>query len=129
MVVAVPAMKSIPGVSFVTRAGLGLLSFRSNTAMPPAPPPVHKSLGGYCLRATCSVTDVQGCEIARVKGYDKNMAVARNTEIACRQHVRALKGQGRLKCSEAEVVMLASSPLECSGQVFFVMDGATKQLV
>lgn len=118
---------STPGVSFITHAGLGLLAFRSNTALPPAPPPVVKGLGGYCLRATCRVTNAAGEEVAVTRGFDKNVSVGRDTEIACKRHVRSLRG--RFACSEAEVVMLANSPLECSGQIFFTLDGNTKQLV
>ena len=110
-----------PPVSFSTRGGLGF-------TMPPKPPARKKRFGGYCFRATCVVTDtVLGCPVGKAKGYDKNPSIAKDTEEVCKHHARMLGN--KYTCGEAEIVMLPNLDMECSGQVFFVMDGNVKRLV
>lgn len=116
---------SIPVVSFSTRGGLGM-------AMPPAPPPSKPIFGNYCFRATCTVVrdgdaPSNACPVGRVTGFDRHPGVGKDTEYVCNAHLRTL-GPGHT-CMPAEVVMLRSSRLECSGQMFWTVDGVTKKLV
>lgn len=106
--------------TFSSFSGLGF-------ATPPSLPPGKKKFGEYCFRATCRVEDVQGCPVAKVKGYGKSPAVAKDTEQACRRHVST--SGGRWTCADAEVVMLPSLDMECAGEIFFVMQGTVKKLV
>lgn len=121
-----PPSPPIGGVSFSSRSGLGI-------AMPPAPPPTKPKYGAYCFKATCSVVDPaapRGCPVGRVIGYDKTPGVAKDTEHACRMHARTLNTpKTKYACTEAQVVMLTSSDKECSGQIFFATDAATKRIV
>lgn len=105
--------------TFATFSGLGF-------TMPPSAPPGKKTFGDYCFRATCRVEDAQGCPVAKVKGYGKSPAVAGDTEAACRRHAAST---GKWTCSDAEVVMLPSLDMECSGEIFFTMGGSVKKLV
>lgn len=112
--------------TFSSRSGLGV-------TMPPSPPGGKLRYGAYCFKATCQVyrdDEPEGCPIARVVGYDKSATVGKDTEYVCSAHVRTAMPGERVRCSKAEVVLLAGNPkLECSGQVFFEMDGATKKIV
>lgn len=113
----------VPAV-FATRGGLGF-------TMPPSSPPLKKVFGDYCFRATCQIIDdVRGCPVGKVKGYDRTPEVGRDTEYVCGLHLRGMP-PGAFSCGEAEVVMLPATPtdMECSGQMFFVMDGEVKKLV
>lgn len=97
--------------------------------MPPTRPKSKKKFGGYCFRATCVVTDSElGCPIAKVKGYDKAPTIGKDTEFACKQHLRTANGEHRV-CGDAEVVMLPSFDMECSGEVFWVEQGSVRRLV
>lgn len=111
-------------VTFATRGGLGF-------TMPPTKPPSQKKYGGYCFRATCHISDsTLGCPVAKIKGYDRTPTVGRDTESVCRVHAKRMSGQapGTYTCGEAEVVMLPATDLECTGQMYFVMDGEVKKL-
>lgn len=97
--------------------------------MPPAPPSKKPKFGSYCFKATCDVVDesVPGCPVrARVSGYDKELSVGQETEDACNAHARSHRGY---RCLGAQIVMLPHSDHDCSGQVYWVMDGKTKQLL
>ena len=109
-------------VAFASRKRLGVTA-------PPNKPVPPKQIGSYCFRATCLVHDdgVAGCPIAKVKGYDTSPAVGKDTEMACRAHLRSMPGS--LRCGEAEVVMLSATDMECSGQMMFVMDGTVRRLL
>lgn len=115
-------------VSFSSRSGLGI-------SMPPGLPPTKPTFGGYCMRATCGILPADApegaCPIARVSGYDKHPGVAKDTEFVCRAHTRTMGGTmgGQYRCTPAEVVLLPNSDMECSGQMWFTMDGQTKRLV
>jgi hypothetical protein len=117
--------------TFVTKAGMGL-----GMTTPPASPPAQRGFGGYCMRATCEVQDSLGCPVAKVSGYDKHPDVVKATQKACESRARALSGRRgpglnsrQYRCMAAELVLLPYSSMECSGQVFWTMDGETKQLV
>ncbi len=116
------------GARFVTRAGLGM-------SAPPAKPPAPAKFGSYCFRATCEVVDEGlGCPVAKVKGYDTSPTIGEDTEYACSMHARELRrdradGGPGIACTPAEVVLLPKAPnMECSGQVFVVMEGEVKRL-
>ena len=108
-------------VTFSTRGGLGFTT-------PPSKPPPRKKYGGYCFRATCKVTDAKGCPVGKVKGYDRSPEVGRDTEDVCGAHARSMPG-GTFACGAAEVVLLPTTDLECTGEVFYVSEGAVKRLV
>lgn len=120
--------------STVPRTTVPTFTFRSGLGInhPPVPPVRKKQFGDYCFRATCQVVSdgapENACPIARVTGYDKNPDVAKDTEFVCATHVRAYMGYG-YRCMPAEVVMMPGSNLECSGEMFFIMDGKTNKLV
>lgn len=97
------------------------------TSMPPAPPPVMPRLGGYCLKATVHVTDHKGCPIARVTGFNKSPSVGKDTELACKQHVRTLRGK-KYVCGEAGVTLLHNTPQLCTGEYYWSMGDTTKRL-
>ena len=115
-------IRALPVVSFAFRSGLGIAS-------PPTKPPPKATFGSYCFKATCEVTDGQGCPIGKVTGYDTNPEIGKHTETACRAHVRTLRG--RRQCGDASVVMLPSvtGDMTCNGEMFFDMGGTTKRLV
>lgn len=108
--------------TFAAFAGLGFTT-------PPAPPPAKKYFGDYCFRATCRVSDAEGCPVAKVKAYGKSPEIAAQAERACRRHIGDAGLGARWTCADAEVVMLPSLDMECAGEIFFVMDGSTKKLV
>lgn len=127
-------------ITFTSRPGLVLWAAAHGgsgglgMAMPPAKPPGLPTFGSYCFKATCEVYDdnarPRGCPIAHLTGYDKQPTIGKDTEYACRIHVRSLRGK-KYRCGEASVVLLPtpSPKMECSGQVFFAMDGQpTKRL-
>lgn len=125
-------------VVFFARGGLGFTT-------PPAPPPTKPQLGSYCFKATCDIYavdadptsppeewPVRGCPIAKVTGYDTHPGVGKDTEYVCRTQVN-LMGKTTHRCTDAQVVMLPNirqgDGMECSGQMYFTMDNATKQLI
>lgn len=118
-----PARRSV--AVFSTRDGLGIAS-------PPYKPPTPLRFGSYCFRATCQIFDEsqRGCPVAKVKGYDRSPQIAADTEEVCRAHVR-MTGDGGipLRCSDAEVVLLPATDMECSGQIMLVKDGSVRRLV
>jgi hypothetical protein len=75
--------------------------------------------------------DGAGQEVGHAKGFDTDLAVADNTERACRLEARSMRssGRGQYVCKSAEVVMLPYSKEECSGQVFFTVGTSTRRLV
>lgn len=106
--------------SFVTRSSL--------VVPPPARPPWRRGygqFGQYCLKATCDL--VAGDEtVGRVVGYDRYVSVAAEVEHACSIKAREHRGAS---CSPARVALLNEFRKECSGEVFFVLDGTSTRLV
>lgn len=116
------ALPPRPLVTFSTRGGLGFTT-------PPSKPPDRRKHGSYCFRATCQLTDAAlGCPVGKVKGYDRSPEIGRDTEEVCRVHARTMPA-GTFACGEAEVVLLPATDLECTGEVFLVLDGTVKRLV
>ena len=110
-------------VTFATPSGLGITA-------PPPKPAAPKKFGSYCFRATCGIHDdsLHGCPVvAKLKGYDRSPEIGRDTEEVCRVHARTMGG--RMRCGDAEVVLLPGTDMECSGQMMFVMDGVVRRLV
>ena len=110
-----------PLPKFAFRSGLGI-------AMPPTAPPKLPTFGSYCFKATCEVTGAEGCPIARVTGYDTSPEIGKRTELACRSHVRGLRGHH--ECGDASVVMLPSvgPDMSCKGEFFYTEGDTTKRL-
>ena len=101
----------------------------TGTVLPPHKPPTLPGYGDYCLRATCRVIR-DGQDVGYAKGYDTDLAVADNTERACKLEARTMSSRGRqYTCSAAEVVMLPNADNDCSGQVFFSVGTTTKRLL
>lgn len=101
-----------PGVvRFVTRPALALAARPD----PPAP---------YCFKAQCDVRDAgTGLLVGRVMGYDKFTSIQDEVEHACRLQASRLPGEPR--CGQARLTMLTAADhrKECSGQVYFVLEG------
>lgn len=100
-------------------------SFNFQTAPPPVKPPGLLQTGSYCMRATVHVTDPAG-EVAKIVGYDKNPDIGKNTERTCRMHVKNVPGWS--SCSEASVVLIPNSSMECSGQYYLNTGDAIHKL-
>lgn len=113
---------------FVTRA-----NYSADVGSPPQRPGTLPSFGSYCFKATVPIHE-PGCPVRRlgkVTAYDTDVGVGQAAERQCRSQVNLL-GSGKFACGEAEVVMLpggASTHLQCSGEVFFELDGSTHKLV
>lgn len=96
---------------------------------PPRTPPVKPTFGSYCLKASCDIQGGVGCPIGKVIGYHTSPVVGQLTEQQCRLQCERL-GPG-FSCTPATVQLLPQTraPMDCSGQVYFVLDGETTRLV
>ena len=117
-------------VTFVA-SGLRVAPWRFDggtaTAPPPTKPPAPCSLGGYCIKASCDMRDVDGNKIGEVTGFDTRGSIAERVENVCPYKKSAIRGQ---TCSEAEVTMLPSRrDLQCDGQIYYELaDGVRKRV-
>jgi hypothetical protein len=91
---------------------------RLDRAQPPSVPPRKNSFGDYCFKATAKllVPEVPGW-FAVVRGYDTTPEIAKRVESACRTH--AHKYGTTAECTEAALLMLKSSKLQCDGEIYF----------
>ena len=71
--------------------------------------------------------DMSRKEWGRVVGYDSELSIAKNTEIACRLHIK--RRSKNLKCNAASLTLLPGKSTECSGQIYFMFDSTLKRLV
>lgn len=94
-----------------------ILPPRLDRPSPPTKPPPSLGFGDYCFKATSklSVPEVPGW-FATVRGYDTSPDIAKRVESACRTH--AHKYGTTAECTQAALVMLKSSKLQCDGQIF-----------
>ena len=102
-------------VSFASRGNSTILQ-------PPPPPRPTKPKGEYCWRATVEATANDTSRGSYV-GYDTNIGVCDLTLNACRRS--ATRG---VECGAPELVLLTSGSKECSGQVFFMLDGKSVKI-
>ena len=108
-------------VSFVTRPSLVLVAVPGRPAWRRG----YGQFGQYCLKATCDLVESDET-VGRVVGYDRYVSVAGEVERACSIKARERPGSS---CSPARVALLNEFRKECSGEVFFVMDGNSTRLV
>lgn len=102
-------------VSFASRGNSTILQ-------PPPPRLPAKPKGDYCWRATVKATSNDTSRGSYV-GYDTNIGVCDLTINACRRS--AARG---VECGAPELVLLSSGSKECSGQVFFMLDGKSTKI-
>ena len=108
-------------------AGVATFATRGNVMYkpPPTTPPAHP-FGDYCWRATCFVEDTLDAKIAAFMGYDSTITVSDAVLKSCQLHCKIRPGT---RCSEPQLVLLPAARVECSGQIFFYMDGKTTRVV
>ena len=106
--------------AFTTRPSMTL-----NERGPPARPPWRRGYGEYCFRASCELVGPSGLE-GKVIGYDRYMSIAADVENACSVQSRDHPGSA---CSVASVSLLSEYRKECSGEVYFVVDGTSRKLL
>lgn len=104
------------------------MTLPKNMTLPPQPPPID--LFGYsecCFRATCLISSSQKiADQVRVVGYNTTPRIANDTERACKV---VANQNAAWKCSSASLVMLPSSDISCSGQLYFHIGGKTKRII
>ena len=91
---------------------------------PPARPPWRRGYGEYCFRASCDLTGPE--PLGKVVGYDRYMTIAGKVENACAIESRNHPGS---TCSVASVSLMSEHRKECSGEVYYVVDGSSKKLL
>jgi hypothetical protein len=91
---------------------------RLDRPVPPTKPPKVVGFGDYCFKATVQlvVPEVPGW-FATVRGYDTSPEIAKKVETACRTY--AHKYGTTAECSEAVLLMMKNSKLQCNGEIFF----------
>jgi hypothetical protein len=90
-------------------------------------PPRKPGYGEYCFKATVTVTK-HTLKVARVTGYDTDPGIAKVTEQVSVAYAHNIDPE--YMCSDAALVMLPSSDMECTGQVFWEMlDGGAPVLL
>jgi len=99
-----------------------------NDRGPPARPPWRRGYGEYCFRASCDLVGPKGApsSLGKVVGYDRYMSIAAHVENACSIQSRNHPGS---TCSTASVSLLSEHRKECSGEVWYVVDGTSKKLL
>ena len=113
-------------VRFVTRPTLCL------ERGPPPRPPWRKGYGMYCIKATCVLLDSDsGAVMARVVGYDRYMHIQDSVANACRLTADGMRdgGRRRVVCDDPQVTLMSDYRKECSGQLYFVVDGTSHRIV
>ena len=96
-------------------------------APPPTKPPGSCSLGGYCVKASCDMLDVNGNKIGKVDGFDTMGDIAERVQNVCNYKRSSVRGQ---TCSDVQVTLLASRPgMQCSGQIFYELVDGIRKLV
>lgn len=97
------------------------------TAPPPTKPPSTLTTGGWCIRATCDLMDINNKKIGDVKGFDTKGNIAERVSNTCKWKKNSKKGQW---CSDVELTMLsARADLICSGQIYFQLADNVKKVV
>ena len=108
-----------PGPRFATRPRLTL------EHGPPERPPWRRGYGTYCIQAACNLVDSQGGTVGKVVGYDRYISIQDAVEQGCRVNAHRVPGSS---CGPVTLTMLSDIRKECSGEVFFVMDGTSRRL-
>jgi len=114
-------------MQLVTTVAVATFATRGNVIFSPPPPLApRRRFGEYCWRATCFVEDVMDKRVAAFMGYDSTITVTEAVLKSCQLHCKIRPGT---RCTEPELVLLPTARAECSGQIYFYMDGTTKQVV
>ena len=97
---------------------------------PPARPIPRSGFGAPCFKATCDLVDDRlGSAVGKFVGYGPSSSIAGETVKACKVHGAKGKRTPHLACGDAQLTLLRSSPLECTGQIFFEMHGASRKVL
>lgn len=95
---------------------------------PPLFPKPRRRFGDACWRATCYLHDAETAALlGTLSGYDTGIDICEKTEHACRLQLKDYNN--KVSCTPAQLTLLAMSSRECSGQVFFTIEGKTKRIV
>lgn len=85
---------------------------------PRSPPPSMRGYGDSCFRAMCylETDDDAQRRLASFIGYGSTLDIVGEVEGTCTRHSKNHVGS---HCSAANLTFVASSSLECAGQVYF----------
>jgi hypothetical protein len=111
-----------------------MVPFRSGyvfgaTLSPPSKPPTmpNLALGLYCIKATCELRDSNNVTVGEFSGYDTSLSIAKKVEGVCELK---RSGVNRERCTSSEVTFLQpSATVQCSGEVYFVVDNKVRKVV